>query len=252
MKQRPQTAGFTLIEILFVISIFCVLAGIAVFSHSSYKMKACDAVAREDLRQAYYSAMVFFIDNPDRILTQAGLRQYGFRASPNVSVSIIDGSSASLFLLSRYNAAGTQAYITYSKGINSPGAPDQIWLAAWVPGGQPGSNPTAASPTSPSGQGGESDQKNSSVNADLLEKCNVLARAALGEALGAARSYFQSNPEGLLTKDHLVAYGYTPHDSVNLTIIDGSLSKFSISANFNIPGATSFGVDGSGNIIPHS
>ncbi len=251
MKKRPQTAGFTLIEILLAISIFCVLAGIAVFSYSSYKMKVYDAVAREDLRQAYYSAMTFFIDNPDSILTQSALSQYGFRASPNVSVSIIDGSPTSLFLLSRYKAAGTQAYITYSKSINSPGAPDQIWLVAWVPGGQSGSNPTAVSPTTPSGQGGESGQEANSVNADLLEKCNLLARADLGEALGVARSYFQGNPEGLLTKDLLVAHGYTPHDNVNLTIIDGSLSKFSISANFNISGATSFGVDGSGNIIPH-
>ena len=252
MKPRPQTAGFTLIEILLVISILGVLAGIAVFSYSSYKMKAFDAVAQEDLRQAYSSAMAFFIDHPNSTLTPTALSQNGFRSSPNVSVSIIDGSPVSLFLLSRYNAPGTQAYITYSKGINSPGAPDQIWLARWIPEGQSGSNPTAASPTTPPGQGGESGQKPNSVNADLMEKCNLLARAALGEALGAARSYFQSNPEGVLTKDLLVAYGYTPHDSVNLTIVDGSPDKLSMSAVSNLPGATNFGVDGSGNIIPQS
>ena len=251
MKRNLQRSGFTLVEILMVITILCVLAGIATIGYSSYRIKACDAVAQEDLRQAYSSAMAYFIDNPDSILTESALSQYGFRASRNVILTIIDGSPNSLLLLSRYNAAGTQAYITYSKGMNSPGAPEGIWLAS-VAGGQSGGNPTAASPGTPPGQGGESGQKNYSVNADLLEKCNILARTALGEALGAAQSYFQSNPEGLLTKDILVAYGYTPHDSVNLTIIDGSLSKFSISANFNIPGATSFGVDGSGNIIPHS
>ena len=251
MQRKPKATGFTLIEILFVISILCVLAGIAVFGYSSYKMKAYDAAAQEDLRQAYNSAMVFFLDNPNSTLTQAGLSQYGFRASPNVILSIVDGSPNSLLLLSRYNAAGTQAYITYSKGINSPGAPDGIWMAA-VGGGQSGGNPTAASPNTHSGQGVESSQKNNSVNADLLGKFDFQARAALGEAFGAARSYFQSNPDGFLTKDHLVAYGYTPHDSVNLTIIDGSLSKLSMSATFNIPGATSFEIDGSGNIIPHS
>ena len=251
MRRNLQRSGFTLVEILTVISILCVLAGIATLSYSSYRIKACDAAAQEDLRQAYSSAMAYFIDHPDSILTESALSQYGFRASRNVILSIIDGSPNSLLLLSRYNAAGTQAYITYSKGVKSPGEPEGIWLAA-VAGGPSGGNSTAAPPGTPPGQDGKSGQKNHSVNADLMEKCNVLARKALGEALGAAQSYFRSNPEGLLTKDLLVAYGYTPHDSVSLTIIDGSLSKFSITANFNIPGATSFGVDGSGNIIPHS
>ena len=35
MRGKQKTAGFTLIEIVFVISILCVLAGIAVFSYSS-------------------------------------------------------------------------------------------------------------------------------------------------------------------------------------------------------------------------
>jgi prepilin-type N-terminal cleavage/methylation domain-containing protein len=252
MKRKPQTAGFTLIEILLVISILCVLSGIAVFSYSSSKIKAYDVAAQEDLRQAYSSAMAFFIDNPESTLTQNALREYGFRSSPNVRVSIIDGSSTSLFLLSRYNAPGGQAYITYSKGINSPGEPNQIWAAQWIPGGQSGSNPTAASPTNPSGQDGESGPKANSVNANLLEKCNLLTKSALGEAFGAAQSYFQSNPEGVLTKDLLAAYGYTPHDSVNLTIVDGSPDKLSMSAVSSLPGATNFGVDGSGNIIPQS
>jgi prepilin-type N-terminal cleavage/methylation domain-containing protein len=251
MKRNLQRSGFTLVEILAVITILFVLAGIAALSYSSSRIKACDAVAQEDLRQAYSSAMAFFIDNPDSILTESGLSQYGFRASRNVILSIIDGSPNSLLLLSRYNAAGTQAYITYSKGINSPGAPEGIWLAA-VGGGQSGGNPTPASAGAQPGPAGEFGQKNNSVSADLLEKCNLLAKSALGEAFGAAQSYFQSNPEGFLTKDILVSYGYTPHESVNLTIIDGSPSKLSMSANFNLPGATSFGIDGSGSIIPHS
>jgi len=252
MKQKPPTAGFTLIEILLVICILGVLAGIAVFSYSSPKMKAYEAVVKEDLRQAYTSAMAFFIDNPNSILTPTGLTQYGFRSSPNVSVSIIDGSPNSLFLLSRYNAPGAQVYVTYSKGIHSPGEPDQIWMAQWIPGGPSGTHPTAASTTTPPGQAGESGQKANSVNADLMEKCNRLTRSALGEAYSAAQSFFQNNPGGVLTKDLLLAYGYTPHDSVNLTIVDGSPVRFSLSASFNLPGATSFGIDGSGNIIPHS
>ncbi len=253
MKRKARTAGFTLIEILSVICILCILAVIAIFAYSSSKTKAYDAAAQEDLRQAYSSAMTFFIDHPNGSLTQNHLAQYGFRPSPKVSVTIIDGSPNSLLLLSRYNAPGTQAYITYSKGINSPGASDQIWMAQWVPGGQSGANPPAASSTTPSGQNAETSQKATALNADLMEKCNLLAQSALGQAFSVAQSFFQNNPEGVLTKESLLAYGYTPHESVSLTIVDGSSpAKLSMSAVFNLPGATSFGVDGSGQIIPQS
>jgi prepilin-type N-terminal cleavage/methylation domain-containing protein len=251
MKGKHQTAGFTLIEILLSIIIFCALAGIAVSIYSYIKMKAYDAAAQEDLRHAYYSAVAFFVENPNSTLTQPSLSQYGFQSSPNVSMSIIDGSPTSLFLLSRYKASDTRVYIIYSKGIDSPGSTDQIWMAEWIPEGQSGSNPPAASLTSILVRGGESGPKANSLDADLMGKCNLLARSVLGQAYGAAQSYFQSNPGGILTKDLLVAHGYTPHDSVNLTIIDGSPAELSMSAVFNIPGATNFGVDGSGTIIPH-
>ena len=252
MNRKPQSAGFTLIEILILMSSLCVLAGIAFFSYSFFKMKACDATAQGDLRSAYYSAMAFFIDNPNKPLTQPGLSQYGFQSSPNVSVSVIDGSPTSLFLLLRHNAPGTQAYILYSRGIDSSGAPDHIWMAQWTPGGQAVGNPPAASQTFPSVQTGEPGQKANSLHADLLEKCNLLARSALGQAYDAAQSFFKSNPGDVLTKDILVAHGYNPHENVSLTIIDGSPEKFSMSAVFNIPGATNFGVDGSGNINPQT
>jgi prepilin-type N-terminal cleavage/methylation domain-containing protein len=252
MKRKHKTAGFTLIEILLSLIIFCALAGIAVSIYSYVKMKAYDATAQEDLRHAYYSAMAFFVENPNSTLTQPGLTQYGFQSSPNVSMSIIDGSPTSLFLLSRYKASGTGVYIIYSKGIDSPGSNGRFWMAQWIPQGESGGNPPASPLTSPSEQGGESGPKANSLDADLMGKCNLLARSVLGQAYEAAQSFFRSNPGGILTKDHLVAHGYTPHDSVNLTIIDGSAADLSMSAVFNIPGAANFEVDGSGMIIPHS
>jgi type II secretory pathway pseudopilin PulG len=252
MKRKPQAAGFTFIEILILISTLGVLAVIAFFSYSFFKMKAYDATAQGDLRQAYYSTMAFFIDNPKRTLTEPGLSQYGFQSSPNVIMSIIDGSPTSLFLLFRHTAPGAQVYILYSNGIDSSGAPDHIWMAQWAPEGQAFSNLLTVSQTSAAVQSGESGQKANSLHADLLEKCNLLARSALGQAYDAAQSFFKSNPGDTLTKDLLISYGYNPHENVNLTIIDGSPSRFSMSAVFNIPGATNFGVDGSGSIIPQS
>jgi hypothetical protein len=125
-------------------------------------------------------------------------------------------------------------------------------MAQWAPEGQAFSNLLTVSQTSAAVQSGESGQKANSLHADLLEKCNLLARSALGQAYDAAQSFFKSNPGDTLTKDLLISYGYNPHENVNLTIIDGSPSRFSMSAVFNIPGATNFGVDGSGSIIPQS
>lgn len=252
MKKKPQIAGFTFIEALIIIIFLSVLAGIASYFYSSYTIKACDAMAQGDLRQAYYSVTDFFIDNPKRTLTEPGLSQYGFRPSPKVSMSIIDGSPSSLFLLFRHNAPGTQTYILYSTGINSSGEPAHIWMAQWTPGGQAFASPPTVSQTSPPGQRSESGQKANSSHADLLEKCNLLARSALEQAYDAAQSFFKSNPGDPLTKDLLVSYGYNPNENVNLTIVDGSPDKFFMSAVFNIPGATNFGVDGSGSIIPQS
>lgn len=252
MKRKPKTGGFTVIEVLILIISIGVLACIAFFSYTFFKIKACEAMAQGDLRQAYYSVMAFFIDNPKRTLTQPGLSQYGFQSSPNITVSIIDGSPRSLFMLFRHSTPGTQAYILYSTGINSSGAPENIWMAQWTPGGQAFAGPPTVSQSSPPGQRSESGQKANSSHADLLEKCDLLARSALEQAYDAAQSFFNNNPGDLLTKDLLVSYGYNPNENVNLTIVDGSPDKFFMSAVFNIPGATNFGVDGSGSVIPQS
>jgi Tfp pilus assembly protein PilE len=252
MKRRPQTAGLTLIEIVTVITTIFVLIGIATYIYSSYTSKVQDATAKGDLRQAYNAAMAFFIDNPSKFLTESGLKQYGFKSSPNSSVIIIDGSPSSLFLLSRHNALGTQAYVLYAEGINSPGASDQVWIDQWVPGGAANGGPATGFPPSSPTQGPEPGQTISSLQANLLEKCNIMAKAALAQAYNAAQSFFQSHPGDFLTKDLLISYGYTPNENVNLTIIDGSPDKFSMSAVFNIPGATNFGIDSSGSIVPHT
>jgi hypothetical protein len=74
----------------------------------------------------------------------------------------------------------------------------------------------------------------------------------LGEAYAAAQAFFQSNHKEPLTMGQLATFGYTPSENVSLTIIDGSFSAFSLSAVFNVPGATSFILDPSGKIAPNA
>jgi prepilin-type N-terminal cleavage/methylation domain-containing protein len=112
--------GFTLLEILYTLSIIGILAAIATFNYSGYTKKASDTVAQEDLRQAYSSAVNYFMDHPTGILTSADLQNYGFKASPNVTVMIINGRPSDLLLISSYNVPGSQIYIASPQGMSQP------------------------------------------------------------------------------------------------------------------------------------
>ena len=241
--------GFTLVEIMTVICILCILAAIAIFNYSTPRKQAYDIVAQEDLRRAFASAITYFTDHPNGVLTHSSLKQYGFRPSPKVSLSIIDGRSSHLLLISRYNALGTQAYITYSKDMDSSGPSLQFWVTP-IQSLDLGGRPPIVTPglwiPGESGSG----QEAASGGAALLEKCNLVAKMDLGEAYAAAQAFFQSNHKEPLTMGQLATFGYTPSENVSLTIIDGSFSAFSLSAVFNVPGATSFILDPSGKIAP--
>jgi len=70
----------------------------------------------------------------------------------------------------------------------------------------------------------------------------------LREAMGIAQDFFQENPEGTLTKEILLARGYTPDENVSLTVNGGTLSSFSLSSSFSLPGAAYYTADGQGRV----
>jgi prepilin-type N-terminal cleavage/methylation domain-containing protein len=244
--QALRIKGFTLLEILFVLSILGILMTIAIFHNSGYREKALDASTKQDLRQAYSSAVLYFTDYPEGDLSMTDLEKYGFKGSPNVNIRIINGRLKNLLIISYHNAAGTQAYMASQQRMIQPETHDQTWLES-IQGWGNGTNPPALPP---SGNPLENyPQKNiRPVLSDLLQACNRLTISELQQAYGAAQSCFRVNPEGVLNKDLLLAHGYSPNANINLTFIGTAPSNLSISATFNIPGATNFTIDNSGNI----
>jgi hypothetical protein len=209
-------------------------------------VKAGETVAQEDLRQAYTSAMSFFIDFPQRTLTRADLEKYGFQASSRIETRIVDGRLASLLLISYSTLPDSKVFMIQGPGIGFAGEKDSSG-AIVGPGGAGG----GLSPPGPSGG-----NPGNSFSAPLIQpineagrgRCNDKAKSELQEAFDVAQKYFAKDPEGSITKDILMDFGYQPSEEVNLLVINGTRSSLEMSATFSVPGALNFRIDSSGSI----
>ena len=65
----------------------------------------------------------------------------------------------------------------------------------------------------------------------------------------AAQAFFRDNPQGTLSKESLLAYGYSLDENVNLTINGGDSPDFSLASHFSIPGSDYFTADCEGRIM---
>jgi len=215
-----------------VLAILGVLLAVAGLFYSGYRTKVSETVAQEDLRQAYNSAMVFFIDFPQRALTRVDLEKYGFRASPQIETRVVDGRLASLLLVSYYTVPGSKIFMIEG-------------LRAGFTGGKEPSGPIIG-PGGSGGGGSFSDPLIQPMNEMGWGRCNDKAKTELKEAFNAAQKYFAQDPGGSITKDILPDYGYLPSEEVNLLVINGKKPSLEISAIFSVPGASNFMIDSSG------
>ncbi len=236
IKLNLRPAGYTLLEILYALAIIGILSSLAVLNYSGYKSRAHDAVAQEDLRQAYSSATLYFMNNPKGTLTLSELGNYGFRGSPNVDVKIIHGRLADLLLTARYNAPAARIYM----GLGSQPSMTEV----------PGPSGQEIAPESSNAASPERapERSSASLRSALLEECNRETQRALMEAFATGRAYLADNPEGWVTKEILVDYGFSPNENVNLTVVNGGSPALSMSAIFNFSEATNFTIDASGSI----
>jgi prepilin-type N-terminal cleavage/methylation domain-containing protein len=244
--QTPRMKGFTLLEVLFVLSILGILMVIAIFHNSGYLEKAFDVSTKEDLRQAYFSAALYFADYPEGNLTMTDLEKYGFKGSPNVNIRIIDGRLKNLLIIAYHNNTGTQAYMVSQQRMSQSEPNDQGWLEpiqGWGSGTNPNAVPLDGNPLENGPQ-----ENIRPVQSYLLQACNRLTISELQQAYGAAQDYFRQNPGGDLNTGLVLADGFSPNPNINLTFMGVTPSNLSISAIYNIPGATNFMIDNSGNI----
>lgn len=71
--------------------------------------------AKSDLKNAYTASQAYFRDNQNGILTLKELPNYGYRASPGVTLDIINGDNHRLRLAARHKE-GNITYMTDQKG----------------------------------------------------------------------------------------------------------------------------------------
>lgn len=94
LRQRPK--GFTLIELMVVIVIIGLLAGITLSVILRMHERAFVATLQNDLSQAYKTSVAYFSDNPGGQISWSILQEEGYTQTDKVSLTIVDGKVDSL------------------------------------------------------------------------------------------------------------------------------------------------------------
>jgi len=90
--------GFTLLELLFVVTIIGIIASIAIPKMVESKVPAYDATAKSDLRNAMTALEMYNITNGTYPATSAELESSGYSLSPRVSWDKYDFESGSVHM----------------------------------------------------------------------------------------------------------------------------------------------------------
>jgi type IV pilus assembly protein PilA len=118
LKKGRRDRGFTLIELMIVIAIIAILAVMALPQLTQYRQRGYDAAAKADVRNAYTAAQALLAASPSVIVNATNIIDYGYRATDNVSLTIIDGSMGSLSMKTRH-VNGSKTYYVDSNGVIS-------------------------------------------------------------------------------------------------------------------------------------
>jgi prepilin-type N-terminal cleavage/methylation domain-containing protein len=122
LSKTKDREGFTLIEVLIVISIIGVLATIAIPTLAGYRDRGFDAAAISDLRAAATAQEAYYLDNQIYCQALANLQAqpYSLFLSNGVAVNITGADLVSYTMTAAHSASGKVFTLTGPGGSISP------------------------------------------------------------------------------------------------------------------------------------
>jgi len=115
MLTKKSEKGFTLIELMIVIAIIGILAGIAIPNFIGYRRRSYNAGANSDIKNAFTSAQAYFIDEPTGTVSVAALTGAGYRQTTNVTITT--GGTQATLSITTFHSAGDRTYTADSEGV---------------------------------------------------------------------------------------------------------------------------------------
>ncbi len=111
--------GFTLVELMIVIALIGILTALAVPNFITYRKKGYNTAANTDIKNAFTAAQAYYTDYPSGIISTTILTSYGFKYSPNVNLSVVNGVSTGLNITSTHNSSDKTYTIDSDGDISS-------------------------------------------------------------------------------------------------------------------------------------
>ena len=117
MIKNQSAQGFTLIELMIVISIVGILVSIAVPQFIAYRLKGYNSLAMSDIKNASIAQEAYYADYQTYTSDLATLTEYGFRQTQGVTVKVPSNDDKAYTITSNHDK-GDRKYTLVGPGGN--------------------------------------------------------------------------------------------------------------------------------------